>query len=116
MSVLFLFLVYFLFRGPILYAWLVCNSERSVLIFDVFLVSLAYAVWLVCLLFVLDSQVALSVMMTTITTLGAIVMTPLLCKLLLGTVVPVDAVGIALSTIQVRRMYVCDSPGVSLHI
>lgn len=50
-----------------------------------------------------DSQVALSVMMTTITTLGAIVMTPLLCKLLLGTVVPVDAVGIAVSTIQVRR-------------
>ena len=50
-----------------------------------------------------DSQVALSVMMTTITTLGAIVMTPLLCKLLLGTVVPVDAVGIAFSTIQVRR-------------
>ncbi|CAM9747372.1 unnamed protein product [Laminaria digitata] len=28
-------------------------------------------------------------------------MTPLLCKLLLGTVVPVDAVGIAFSTIQV---------------
>lgn len=42
-------------------------------------------------------------MMTTITTLGAIVMTPLLCKLLLGTVVPVDAVGIAMSTIQVQR-------------
>lgn len=40
-------------------------------------------------------------MMTTITTLGAIFMTPLLCKLLLGTVVPVDAVGIAFSTIQV---------------
>lgn len=48
------------------------------------------------------TQVALSVMMTTITTLGAIVMTPLLCKLLLGTVVPVDAVGIAFSTVQVR--------------
>ncbi|CAN0534501.1 unnamed protein product, partial [Scytosiphon promiscuus] len=50
--------------------------------------------------FVLDSQVALSVMMTTITTLGAIVMTPLLCKLLLGTLVPVDAVGLPLSTLQ----------------
>lgn len=46
-------------------------------------------------------NVALSVMMTTITTLGAIVMTPLLCKLLLGAVVPVDAVGIAVSTVQV---------------
>eukprot|EP00903_Cladosiphon_okamuranus_P015151 g14009.t1 len=51
--------------------------------------------------FIANGNVALSVMMTTITTLGAIVMTPLLCKLLLGTVVPVDAVGIAVSTIQV---------------
>ncbi|CAM9478465.1 unnamed protein product [Choristocarpus tenellus] len=51
--------------------------------------------------FIANGNVALSVMMTTITTLGAIVMTPLLCKLLLGTVVPVDAVGIAISTIQV---------------
>ncbi|CAM9866054.1 unnamed protein product [Scytosiphon promiscuus] len=51
--------------------------------------------------FIANGNVALSVMMTTITTLGAIVMTPLLCKLLLGTVVPVDAVGIAYSTIQV---------------
>eukprot|EP00752_Nemacystus_decipiens_P002489 g2340.t1 len=51
--------------------------------------------------FIANGNVALSVMMTTITTLGAIVMTPLLCKLLLGTVVPVDAVGIAFSTIQV---------------
>ena len=40
--------------------------------------------------------------MTTATTLGAIVMTPLLCKGLLGAVVPVDAAGIAKSTIQVR--------------
>lgn len=50
-------------------------------------------------------------MMTTITTLGAIVMTPLLCKLLLGTVVPVDAVGIAMSTVQVcnqaGKFFVC---------
>jgi len=40
-------------------------------------------------------------MMTTVTTLGAIVMTPLICKLLLGAIVPVDAVGVAISTIQV---------------
>ncbi|CAN0397717.1 unnamed protein product, partial [Discosporangium mesarthrocarpum] len=40
-------------------------------------------------------------MMTTITTLGAIIMTPLLCQVLLGAVVPVDAVGIAISTVQV---------------
>jgi len=42
-------------------------------------------------------------MMTTVTTLGAIFMTPLLCKLLLGTLVPVDATGVAVSTIQVLR-------------
>merc|ERR1712161_104254 len=46
-------------------------------------------------------NVALSVLMTTATTIGAIFMTPLICKGLLGTVVPVDAVGIAFSTIQV---------------
>jgi BASS family bile acid:Na+ symporter len=39
--------------------------------------------------------------MTTATTIGAIFMTPLICKGLLGTVVPVDAAGIAFSTIQV---------------
>lgn len=39
--------------------------------------------------------------MTTATTLGAIFMTPVLCKALLGAVVPVDAKGIAMSTIQV---------------
>jgi BASS family bile acid:Na+ symporter len=39
--------------------------------------------------------------MTTATTIGAIFMTPLLCKILLGAVVPVDAYGIAVSTIQV---------------
>merc|ERR1712176_1073767 len=46
-------------------------------------------------------NVALSVLMTTATTVGAIFMTPLLCKAVLGTVVPVDAVGIAKSTLQV---------------
>merc|ERR1712137_376517 len=39
--------------------------------------------------------------MTTATTVGAIFMTPIICKALLGAVVPVDAAGIALSTIQV---------------
>ena len=51
--------------------------------------------------YIAKGDVALSVMMTTVTTLGAIVMTPLLCKVLLGTLVPVDAVGVAISTIQV---------------
>jgi bile acid:Na+ symporter, BASS family len=52
--------------------------------------------------YIARGNVALSVLMTTATTLGAIVMTPLLCKGILGAVVPVDAAGIAYSTIQVR--------------
>lgn len=51
--------------------------------------------------YIARGNVALSVLMTTATTVGAIFMTPLLCKGILGTVVPVDAKGIALSTIQV---------------
>lgn len=51
--------------------------------------------------YIAKGNVALSVLMTTATTIGAIFMTPLLCKLLLGAIVPVDAKGIALSTIQV---------------
>jgi len=46
-------------------------------------------------------DVALSVLMTTSTTLGCIFMTPLICKLVLGAVVPVDAMGIVYSTFQV---------------
>lgn len=51
--------------------------------------------------YIAKGNVALSVLMTTATTLGAIFMTPLLCKFLLGAVVPVDAAGIAKSTVQV---------------
>lgn len=46
-------------------------------------------------------DVALSVLMTTSTTIGCIFMTPLICKLVLGAVVPVDAWGIVISTFQV---------------
>ena len=52
--------------------------------------------------YIAKGNVAMSVLMTTATTIGAIFMTPLICKLLLGSVVPVDAAGIAFSTIQVR--------------
>lgn len=51
--------------------------------------------------YIAHGDVALSVLMTTASTLGAIVMTPLLTKLLAGTLVPVDAKGLALSTFQV---------------
>merc|ERR1719284_666034 len=46
-------------------------------------------------------DVALSVLMTTSTTLGCIVMTPLICQVVLGAVVPVNAIGIMYSTLQV---------------
>jgi len=51
--------------------------------------------------FIARGNVALSVMMTTATTIGAVVMTPLISKILIGTVIPVNAVGIAMSTLQV---------------
>ena len=55
--------------------------------------------------YIAKGNVALSVLMTTATTLGAIVMTPFICKSLLGTVVPVDAAGIAKSTIEVSHTF-----------
>ncbi|CAO2841435.1 unnamed protein product [Amaranthus hypochondriacus] len=51
--------------------------------------------------YISKGNVALSVLMTTASTIGAIVMTPLLTKLLAGQLVPVDAAGLALSTLQV---------------
>eukprot|EP01025_Chloroclados_australasicus_P047934 TRINITY_DN5412_c0_g1_i4.p2 TRINITY_DN5412_c0_g1~~TRINITY_DN5412_c0_g1_i4.p2 ORF type:complete len:418 (-),score=54.13 TRINITY_DN5412_c0_g1_i4:576-1745(-) len=51
--------------------------------------------------FIAHGDVALSVMMTTASTLGAIIMTPTLTKVLAGALVPVDAKGLALSTFQV---------------
>ena len=59
--------------------------------------------------YIARGNVALSVLMTTATTIGAIFMTPLLCKSLLGAVVPVDAVGIAKSTIEVSTCTVTNS-------
>ena len=47
------------------------------------------------------SNVALSVLMTMCSTLGAIVMTPLLTKWLAGQYVPVDALGLFLSTVKI---------------
>lgn len=51
--------------------------------------------------YIARGDVALSVVMTTSTTIGTIFMTPLIAKLLLGTIVPVDAVGVAISAMQV---------------
>jgi BASS family bile acid:Na+ symporter len=51
--------------------------------------------------YIARGHVALSVLMTMCSTLGAIIMTPLLTKWLAGTYVPVDAWGLFLSTVQV---------------
>eukprot|EP00210_Caulerpa_lentillifera_P007305 g6982.t1 len=51
--------------------------------------------------YIARGDVALSVLMTTSTTIGCLVMTPLICKIVLGAVIPVDAIGIAISTFQV---------------
>ncbi|KAJ3695338.1 hypothetical protein LUZ60_000715 [Juncus effusus] len=51
--------------------------------------------------YISKGNVALSVLMTTCSTIGAIVMTPLLTKFFAGQLVPVDAAGLALSTFQV---------------
>ncbi|KAK9101852.1 hypothetical protein Sjap_019106 [Stephania japonica] len=51
--------------------------------------------------YISKGNVALSVLMTTCSTVGAIVMTPMLTKILAGQLVPVDAAGLAVSTFQV---------------
>jgi BASS family bile acid:Na+ symporter len=51
--------------------------------------------------YIARADVALSVLMTTCSTLGAVVLTPLLVKLLAGRLVEVDALGLFLSTLQV---------------
>ena len=53
--------------------------------------------------FIAHGNVALSVLMTTASTLGAIIMTPLLTKMLAGAIVAVDAAGLAISTLQVGK-------------
>ena len=52
--------------------------------------------------FLANAHVALSVMMTTVSTFAAVVMTPLLTKTLVGAMVPVDAKALFVSTLQVE--------------
>jgi BASS family bile acid:Na+ symporter len=59
------------------------------------------------------ANVALSVLMTMTSTFTAIIMTPLLTKWLAGTLVPVDAWGLFLSTVQVVLLPV--TAGLALH-
>ncbi|KAH7865535.1 hypothetical protein Vadar_007967 [Vaccinium darrowii] len=48
-----------------------------------------------------QGDVPLSIVMTVCTTLGAVLLTPMLTKILAGTYVPVDAVKLSISTLQV---------------
>ncbi|GER45918.1 sodium-bile acid cotransporter [Striga asiatica] len=48
-----------------------------------------------------QGDVPLSIVMTVCTTLGAVILTPLLCKILAGTYVPINAVNLSMSTLQV---------------
>lgn len=49
-----------------------------------------------------QGDVPLSIVMTGCTTLGAVLLTPFLTKILAGTYVPVDAIGLSISTLQVN--------------
>ncbi|KAK8564422.1 hypothetical protein V6N13_005351 [Hibiscus sabdariffa] len=51
--------------------------------------------------FIARGDVPLSTVLTVCTTLGAVILTPVLTKILAGTYVPVDAIGLSLSTLQV---------------
>lgn len=53
-----------------------------------------------------QGDVPLSIVMTMCTTLGAVLFTPLLTKILAGTYVPVDAVKLSISTLQVYYRYI----------
>ena len=57
--------------------------------------------------FLARADVPLSVAMTTVSTLTAIVATPALAKLLVGKLVPVDAGSLLLSTLQASLQLVC---------
>ncbi len=63
--------------------------------------------------YIARANVALSVLMTTCSTMGAIVLTPLLTSWIAGTMVPVDAWALFLSTLQVVLLPV--AAGVALH-
>ncbi len=58
--------------------------------------------------FLARADVPLSVAMTTVSTLTAIVATPALAKLLVGKLVPVDAGSLLLSTLQARLHFFHD--------
>lgn len=66
--------------------------------------------------YIARADVALSVLMTTCTTLGAVALTPVLTKLLAGRLVAVDAWGLFLSTLQVVVLPVAAGVGINRYL
>lgn len=55
--------------------------------------------------FLSKGDVALSILLTSSTTISSVLMTPLLTGLLIGSVVPVDGVAMSKSILQVKTTY-----------
>lgn len=51
-----------------------------------------------------QGDVPLSIVMTVCTTLGAVILTPFLTKIIAGAFVPVNAASLAMSTLQVKPL------------
>ncbi|KAG7027692.1 putative sodium/metabolite cotransporter BASS1, chloroplastic [Cucurbita argyrosperma subsp. argyrosperma] len=63
-----------------------------------------------------QGDVPLSIVMTVCTTLGAVILTPFLTKLLAGAYIPVDAAKLSLSTLQVKFLRVPVPVRVRVHV
>lgn len=63
-----------------------------------------------------QGDVPLSIVMTVCTTLGAVILTPLLSKILARTYVPVNAVNLSMSTLQVKSALYSTSYFVSAYL
>ena len=75
----------------------ICSPSILFWFFFFYLGEIVFQVTLIA-----GGDVPLSIVMTVCTTLGAVVLTPLLTKILAGTYVPVDALKLSLSTLQVN--------------
>lgn len=75
------------------------SSETKILI-HVYYCEIVLQVTLIA-----QGDVPLSIVMTVCTTLGAVLLTPLLTMFLAGTYVPVDAIKLSLSTLQVNLLF-----------
>lgn len=72
--------------------------------FQWYLYSFAFSEVAFQVTLIAQGDVPLSIVMTVCTTLGAVLLTPLLTKILAGTYVPVDAIKLSISTLQVNTI------------